>query len=305
MGNFSNSLRSNMKNFLSISALFINSTKGAEKQQTALSFFLLAPCPGCSPHRHKAGGGVIKNFICFWRIYFFYTITMIYFSHRGANTFCVQNTAPAFELAHKQGARNFELDVHLLKDGLLAVHHDESLLSTAGQDIKLADLTSKELKQIPLKNPFSGESVFVPLLNEILPVVSPELEILNIEIKNDHNIYPGIEKVLLDMLKNYPALAPHILFSGFDYDTLARLRLLAPTARIGLLTRAFDVTKALALNAQSVHINQTRFTPDIARICHENNLRVYLYTVNDVQQAAALARDGADGIFTDAIHLFI
>ena len=39
MGNFSNSLCSNMKNFLSISALFINSTKGAEKRQTALSLF--------------------------------------------------------------------------------------------------------------------------------------------------------------------------------------------------------------------------------------------------------------------------
>ena len=217
----------------------------------------------------------------------------------------MQNTVPAFALAHKQGARNFELDVHLLKDGQLAVHHDESLLSTAGQDIKLADLTSEELKQIPLKNPFSQEKTFVPLLTEILPVVSPQLDTLNIEIKNDNNIYPGIEKVLLSILSGYPELTPHILFSSFDYDTLARLRSRASSARIGLLTRAFDVRKALALHAQSVHINQTRFTPEIARVCHENNLRVYLYTVNDVQQAAALARDGADGIFTDTIHLFI
>ncbi len=230
---------------------------------------------------------------------------MIYFSHRGANTFCVQNTAPAFALAHQQGARNFELDVHLLKDGKLAVHHDYTLLSTSGKDIKLADLTSEELKQIPLKNPFSKEPVFVPLLTEILPVVWPKLEILNIEIKNDNNVYPGIEKVLCDTLKNESALLPHILFSGFDYDTLTRLRALLPNARIGLLTRAFDVTKALALKAESVHINHTRFVPDIARVCHENNLRVYLYTVNDVKQAAALEQQGADGIFTDTIHLFI
>ena len=236
---------------------------------------------------------------------FFYTITMIYFSHRGANTFCVQNTVPAFALAHTQGARKFELDVHLLKDGRLAVHHDYSLLSTAGKDVLLADLTEEELKKIPLQNPFGDEDVFVALLEEILPVVSPGLELLNIELKNDDNRYPGIEKVLLTALENRPHLLQKILFSSFDYDTLARLRALAPQARIGLLTRAFDVKQALTLRAESVHINQTRFTSQVAQICHENNLRVYLYTVNEAAAAAQLAQNGADGIFTDKIHLFL
>ena len=107
---------------------------------------------------------------------------MIYFSHRGANKLRVQNTGAAFALAHAQGARCFELDVHLLKDGFLAVHHDYSLLNTAGQDVKLAGLRAADLKKYPLNNPFSQETVHVPLLEEILPVVSPELEILNIEI---------------------------------------------------------------------------------------------------------------------------
>ncbi len=236
---------------------------------------------------------------------FFYTTTMIYFSHRGANTLRVQNTVAAFELAHQQGARYFELDVHLLKDGALAVHHDYSLLSTAGKDIKLADLSAGDLKQIPLINSFSADKVYVPLLEEILPVITPQTEILNIEIKNDNNVYPKIENVLLKTLESYPALRSHILFSSFDYDTLARLRRLAPAARIGLLTRAFDVAKTRLLQVESVHINQTRFTPEIARACHENHWRVYLYTVNDPAAARALAQAGADGIFTDKIHLFL
>ena len=71
---------------------------------------------------------------------------MIYFSHRGANTKRVENTPAAFALAHQQGARFFELDVHLLKDGFLAVHHDYSLLRTAGKEVLLKDLTAPDFK---------------------------------------------------------------------------------------------------------------------------------------------------------------
>ena len=204
----------------------------------------------------------------------FYTITMIYFAHRGLPALRVQNTTESFALARQKGAKYYELDVHLLKDGALVVHHDYSLLNTAGFDVKLADLTMADLKKYPLKNPFTNTTLTVPLLEDIIPLVLPELEILNIEIKNDDNVYPGIESVLLRALKKWPEIAPKILFSGFDYDSLVRLRALDKNARIGLLTRAFDVSKALALGAESVHINQTRLTQEVVRVCHQNNLKV-------------------------------
>ena len=228
---------------------------------------------------------------------------MIYFSHRGANTLRVQNTTAAFALAHTQGARYFELDVHLLKDGSVAVHHDYSLLTTAGVNVKLKDLTAADLKNYPLKNPFTDKPVFVPLLQEVLPVLTPGLELLNIELKNDGNIYPGLEEILLKDLP--PSLLPRILFSGFDYPTLERLRALSSAVRIGQLTRAFNVQEALSLRAESVHINHTRFTPQLAQICHTNGLKIYCYTVNDKELATHLFQDGCDGIFTDKIADFI
>ena len=228
---------------------------------------------------------------------------MIYFSHRGANTQRVQNTLEAFALAHEQGARYFELDVHLLKDGALAVHHDYSLLSTAGVDVALKDLTTADLKKYPLKNLFTQNVVYVPLLQEVLPIITPGLQLLNIELKNDNNLYPGLEETLLKML---PAeLLPKILFSSFDYPTLERLRALAPRARMGQLTRAFNVQEALALRAESVHINHTRFTPQLAQTCHANGLKVYCYTVNNKTLAVQLAAQGVDGIFTDKIADFV
>ena len=227
---------------------------------------------------------------------------MIYFAHRGANTLRVQNTIPAFALAHAQGSRMFELDVHLLKDGNLAVHHDYSLLSTCGVDVKLADLTCADLQKYPLNNRFSNDKIYIPLLQEVLPVITPGLALLNVELKNDGNCYPGIESVLLKTL--FTAYEDRVLFSSFDYETLVRLRALAPQARLGWLTRQFDVEKALALGVESVHINHTRFTPQMAQICHAHQLKVYCYTVNEKPLAPRLATEGADGIFTDDVTVF-
>ena len=138
---------------------------------------------------------------------------MLYFAHRGASARQVQNTVPAFALAQQLGASCYELDVHLTKDGALAVHHDYSLLSTAGADVLLKDLTRADLQRYALMNRFDGQKVFVPELKEILPVVEPDLALLNIELKNDDNRYPGLEKRLLTELQNRaPQLLSKILF---------------------------------------------------------------------------------------------
>ena len=229
---------------------------------------------------------------------------MIYFAHRGASAYRVQNTVESFAYARALGATRYELDVHLLADGQLAVHHDYTLASTAGVDKNLAELKAADLSHYPLKNPFTQETVYVPLLQDILPVITPQLEVLNIEIKNEENRYPAIEKVLCQTVRQYPQLADKMLFSSFDLPTLQRLRACAPWARIGVLTRNFQLEQALALRAESVHINQTRLTADIAAQCHQNGLKVFVYTVNDSAAAERAAQLGADGIFTDKIDLF-
>ena len=173
------------------------------------------------------------------------------------------------------------------------------LLATSGRDTLLGTLTRADLAQYPLINVFTAEKCTIPLLRDVLPVVRENLACLNIEIKNDGNYYPGIEKVLLTELHaQAPDMLPKILFSSFDYPTLARVR-------IGRLCRAFDVQEALALGARSVHMNQSRLTPEIINACHAHGLQVFAYTVNTQAQAERLAALGADGIFTDKIGLFL
>ena len=143
----------------------------------------------------------------------------------------------------------------------------------------------------------------MPLFTEVLPLITSGLKLLNIELKNDDNIYPSLEETVLKAVP--AALLPKILFSSFDYATLQRLRTLCPTARIGQLTRAFNVQEALDIKAESVHTNHIRFTPQLAQLCHAHNLKVYCYTVNDKELAFRLAAQGVDGIFTDKIADFL
>jgi glycerophosphoryl diester phosphodiesterase len=48
-------------------------------------------------------------------------------AHRGARAFAPENTLPAFEMAKIFGCPMFEMDVHMSRDGVLIVHHDDEL----------------------------------------------------------------------------------------------------------------------------------------------------------------------------------
>ena len=87
---------------------------------------------------------------------------MIYFAHRGASARRVQNTLEAFRLARRLGASCYELDVHLTQDGQLVVHHDYSLLATAGKDAKIGELPWAQLRRCALQNRFDGAPAFIP-----------------------------------------------------------------------------------------------------------------------------------------------
>lgn len=48
------------------------------------------------------------------------------FAHRGLSSIAPENTMAAFKLARDMGMPGIEFDVHLTKDGKLAVIHDHS-----------------------------------------------------------------------------------------------------------------------------------------------------------------------------------
>ena len=85
------------------------------------------------------------------------------YAHRGLHSEGVpENSMAAFRAALEKGY-GVELDVHLMKDGNLAVIHDYSLLRTAGADVQIEELTAPELENYRLEN---GETI--PLFSDVL-----------------------------------------------------------------------------------------------------------------------------------------
>lgn len=121
-----------------------------------------------------------------------------FYAHRGLHGDGVpENSLDAFRLA-KEAGYGIELDVHLLKDGNLAVIHDSSLLRTAGVDVQVESLTTQELGRYRLQNTMER----VPLFQQVLDLYNGAAPLI-VELKSvDHN-YEALCQAACEMLDAY------------------------------------------------------------------------------------------------------
>lgn len=104
------------------------------------------------------------------------------YAHRGLHREGIpENSMAAFRAALDAGY-GIELDIHLTKDGDLAVIHDTSLKRTAGVDVKITDLTSAELSSYRLE----GTEETIPLFHQVLDLYQGKAPLI-IELKADGN----------------------------------------------------------------------------------------------------------------------
>ena len=111
-----------------------------------------------------------------------------------------ENSLAAFRRAaeHRFGA---ELDVHLMRDGHLAVIHDSSLKRTAGIDVAVEDLTAEELKTYRLE----GTEETIPLLEEVLPLFEGKTPLI-VELKPERGNHDALAAATVEMLDRFSLL---------------------------------------------------------------------------------------------------
>lgn len=154
------------------------------------------------------------------------------YAHRGYHDkpHIPENSMAAFHRAIENGF-GAELDVHLLKDGHLAVIHDASLKRTAGADVLVEDLTSEELKAYRLE----GTDERIPLLDEVLALFEGKTPLV-VELKPERRNHAELAAATCALLDRYRV---DYCIESFDPRCLIWLRKNRPEIIRGQLSSQF------------------------------------------------------------------
>ena len=169
-------------------------------------------------------------------------------AHRGSKGTHPENTCIAFREAVRVGAEGLELYVHLSKDGYLIVMHDETVDRTTDGHGEIQQLTLNELKQLDAGSWFQKNPSVqcVPTLEDVLNCLVEEQfnGFLNIELKTDIIHYEGIEKKVVQQMKQkkWPF---RYLYSSFYFPSLVKLKKADPKTEIAFIYEsAEDLSQA-------------------------------------------------------------
>ncbi len=158
------------------------------------------------------------------------------YAHRGLyDTNQPENSMAAFRAALEKGY-GIELDVHLLRDGALAVMHDSSLLRTTGREGKLEELTAADLANCYLEG--TGETI--PLFSQVLALFDGKAPLI-VELKVVGNNYVQLCQRVCEWLDDYRG---PFCVESFDPRCLLWLKKHRPDYIRGQLTENYFDSKA-------------------------------------------------------------
>ena len=157
------------------------------------------------------------------------------YAHRGLHGEGIpENSMAAFRAALDAGY-GIELDIHLLKDGSLAVIHDYDLARTTGSTGKIEDLTEDQLANYRLE----GTEETIPTFREVLDLYAGKAPLI-IELKAVNGNHAALCEAACKAMEGYEG--PWCMES-FDPRCIRWLRLHRPEIIRGQLTENFMAAK--------------------------------------------------------------
>ena len=123
------------------------------------------------------------------------------YAHRGLHDDRLpENSMAAFKAALDHGY-GIELDLHLLRDGNLAVMHDSALKRTTGAEGCIEDLTTKQLADYRL----NGTDQTIPTFQQVLDLYADKAPLI-IELKPVGGNHAALTAKAVEMMEGYEGL---------------------------------------------------------------------------------------------------
>ena len=247
------------------------------------------------------------------------TSAVVIVGHRGASYDAPENSLTSMKLAWKQKADGIETDIHLSKDGHIVVMHDYDTKRTGGVNKKIVESTWDELKDIDIGKSkdakYTGEKI--PSLDSFFATI-PDGKFIFTELKiHDTAILPKLDEAMKASGKK----ADQLQFHTFHYDMAKALKEKFPDHKVYFLagwskdkkTGEYPKVEELIQKAKAAHLDGlnlqalTGYTNGIAfpidrafvKKIHDAGLKIYPWTVDNVEVARKLVAAGVDGIISN------
>ncbi|PYJ07050.1 MAG: hypothetical protein DME25_04785, partial [Verrucomicrobia bacterium] len=228
---------------------------------------------------------------------------------------------PSFKLAMAAGADLVELDYYHSEDGQLVVIHDADLDRTTdatnrwgGRKIKIGTKTAAEIQSLDAGSWFEAKyaGTKIPLLAEALDTIQKGSVTL-IERK------AGDAAACLKLLRE-KKMINKVVVQSFDWEYLRSFHELEPAQALGALgppdlladgSKPLRVSKSLNAGwldelqktGAKVAVWNHSVSREAVQLAHQRGLKVWVYTINDTEEADRLLDMGVDGIITNNTSL--
>ncbi|MCF8541015.1 MAG: glycerophosphodiester phosphodiesterase [Aurantimicrobium sp.] len=233
--------------------------------------------------------------------------TPLLLSHRGNMPGFVENTLGGFTAALASGADILESDVHVSRDGVAMLFHDESLERLTGDHRRVRDVSSDELRALDL-----GAGEGVPSLEEVL-VALPSAR-FNLDMKS-----PDAPHATASVITRLNA-HDRVLLASFSGKNRRKVHRLMPEVATSVSAGQFvaivfaaklglaGLMKRLAGRATAMQIPTRALGMDTATarfiaLAQRCGVRVEYWVINDEANMRLLLKRGADGLVTDSVAL--
>lgn len=238
--------------------------------------------------------------------------------HRGSAGLCPENTLASFAQALAEGAHILESDVHITRDGVPILLHDPDLERVSNHAGLACEISWEELRQVDAgyhfedghgRHPFRGQGLRIPSLEETF-LQFPDAR-FNLEIKCAGE--PAIAATL-DLIAEHGREARTLIAAGEDEVMQDVRRLLSQhaispaigasigeiIASVGSALQGEPTPEGvMALQIPAEFSGQPLATRELVEHAHANDVAVHVWTINTLDEIAALLELGVDGIVTD------
>lgn len=227
-----------------------------------------------------------------------------YIGHRGIGGRAPENTIPAFKLAGKLGFWGAECDVRTTSDGNWMILHDDTVNRMTNGTGKIKNLSTSNVQALNIvsgKNISNFKKLKIPKLQDYLSVCKSSGLIAVIEMKPSDNLL--YYNSFIEIVKKDGNLEKTIVISS-SRKSLNELRKRDSNLTLGLICS--NITNANIYYVKSLgnafmDSSYHNITKSQVNLCHENNIKVGAWTVDDTALARNLSQMGVDYLTTNEL----